>query len=169
MPVTHVRALVGHSLFAVLLCTLLIACSQGGEDELPPPPQDVTFPLVVRAEIDGRSELRMQGRSIWWHHFDFEAPGMWGDDQPTFLNGEAWWPTWPFDELANCDCSSTREELLSTPIKTDGSTISISDKIGRGEVRIVQQPTASNGFTVRIEFSDPLPNRDWTSIRITQN
>ena len=145
MTVSSAKALIVRSAVALLLCTVLGSCSQDGEDEIPPPPQDVTFPLVVRAEIDGRSELRIQGQQIWWHHFDFEAPGMWGDDQPTFLNGEEWWPMWPADELANCNCSSTRETLLSEPLKSDGSTISISNKDGRGEVRIVQQPAAGSG------------------------
>ncbi|GAB5537784.1 MAG: hypothetical protein Rubg2KO_40330 [Rubricoccaceae bacterium] len=129
----------------------------------------VTLPLVVRAEIDGRSELRLQGQSIWWHHFEFEAPGMWGDDQPTFLNGDEWWPEWPLDELAFCNCSSTKEALLAAPIATDGSTLSISNVNGRGLVRIIEQPSAGNGFTARIEFSDPLPDRAWTSVTITQN
>ena len=153
----------------VLALVLLGACSQSGEDELQPPPEDVTFPLVVRAEIDGRSELRIQGQSIWWHHFDFEAPGMWGDDQPTFLNGEEWWPMWPLDELVNCNCSSTRESLLSMPLKSDGSPISISNKTGRGEVRIVQQPTADNNYMASVEFSDPLPDRAWTTVTISQD
>lgn len=152
-----------------LVCSLLLgACSQGGEDDLPPPPMGVTLPLTVRAEIDGRSELRLQGRLIWWHHYEFEAPGMWGDDRPTFLNGAAWWPMWPLDELAFCDCSSTRESLLASPIKSDGSAINVSNVQGRGLVQIVEQPNAANDYTARIEFSDPLPDRAWTTVTITQ-
>ena len=168
MITSPVSAYFLSSYFVLLSCVILIGCSQSSEEELPPP-QDVTFPLVVRAEIDGRSELRLQGQSVWWHHFEFEAPGMWGDDQPTFLNGEEWWPIWPLDELANCNCSSTRETLLSVPLKSDGSTISISDKTGRGDVRIVEQPTAGNNYTASIEFSDPLPDRAWTTVTISQN
>ena len=149
---------------------ILSACSQNGADELPPPPpDDVTFPLTVRAEIDGRSELRIQGQQIWWHHYEWEAPGMWGDDQPTLLNGEEWWPMWPLDELLNCDCDSSKETVLSTPLKSDGSTISISNIVGRGIVQIVGQPSAANNFTASIEFNDPLPDREWVTVTITQN
>lgn len=151
------------------MCILLTSCSQDGMDEIPPPPEDVTFPLTIRAEIDGRSELRIQGQSIWWHHLEFEAPGMWGDDQPTFLNGEEWWPLWPLDELAFCNCDSTKEALLSEPLKSDGATISLSSIMGRGSVQIVQQPSAGNGFTARIEFNDPLPDREWITVTINQN
>ncbi len=169
MPSFRDRGLTAHGVLALVLCLLLGACSESGEDDPPPPPPTgVTLPLTVRAEIDGRSELRLQGQFIWWHHYEFEAPGMWGDDQPTFLNDEEWWPMWPFDELAFCNCSSTRESLLAVPIKSDGSEVSISNIQGRGLVQITEQPSAANDYTVRIEFSDPLPDRAWTSVTITQ-
>lgn len=134
-----------------------------------PFPNQVSFPLRVRAEIDGRSELRMQGSLIWWHHFEFEPPGMWGDDQPTFLNGEKWYPLWPGDESAFCDCDSSKDALLNPPLKSDGTAISIEMISGRGTVTIVQQPSAANDFTASIEFSDPLPDRDWLEVSISQN
>jgi len=111
----------------------------------------------------------MQGGLVWWHHFEFEAPGMWGDDQPTFLNGEQWWPVWPTDENAFCDCDSAKDELLSPPLKSDGSEISVQVLSARGTVTVVEQPTAANGFTARIEFSDPAPDRAWFEVIISQD
>jgi hypothetical protein len=133
-----------------------------------PLPDSVSLPLRVRAEIDGRSELRIQGGLIWWHHFEFEAPGMWGDDQPTYLNGEAWWPQWPSDENAFCNCDSRKDELLSPPLKSDGSEISIQVVRARGSVAIVEQPSAQNDFTASVELSDPAPDRDWFEVIISQ-
>ena len=46
----------------------------------------VSFPLTVKAQIDGRSQLMLSGSLIWWHHIDWEPPGLWGEEQPTFLN-----------------------------------------------------------------------------------
>ena len=94
---------------------------------------------------------------------------MWGDDQPTFLNGEMWYPTWPTDENAFCDCDSSKDALLDPPLKADGSEISLQVLSMRGSVAIVEQPTSANGFTAKIEFNDPMLNRDWFEVQISQN
>ncbi len=163
------RNMLSRSTLLLSAFMLLSSCPQDGNEALPPSPENLMFPLTVRAEIDGRSELRIQGRSIWWHHIEFEAPGMWGDDQPTFLNQQEWWPAWPMDELIHCNCDSSKEELLGTPLNADGSTISLSAVTGRGTAQIVQQPNAGNGFTASIEFNDPLPDRAWITVTISQN
>jgi len=162
-PATHPAL----PLITSTLALLLISC--GGTATIAPLPDPVSLPLQVRAEIDGRSELRMQGSDIWWHHFEFEAPGMWGDDQPTFLNGEMWYPTWPTEENAFCNCDSSKDALLSTPLKSDGSAISVSVQSARGTVAVTQQPSAANGYTAHVEFNDPAPDRDWFQITITQD
>ncbi len=132
-------------------------------------PDKQSLPLSVRAEIDGRSQLRIQGSRVSWRHFEWEAPGMWGDDQPTFLNGAEWWPFWEEDENAFCNCDSRADELLSVPLKSDGTAIQLQVVSGRGSVTIVEQPTAANQFTAAIEFNDTLPDRAWYEVRITQN
>jgi len=46
--------------------------------------------LNVRAFIDGRSRLIVQGDTVRWHHLDSAAPGRHGGaDEPTYLNGKA--------------------------------------------------------------------------------
>jgi hypothetical protein len=148
------------------LAAFVSAC--GGNPESITPPDPVSFPLHVRAEIDGRSELRMQGNDIWWHHFEFEAPGMWGDDQPTFLNGDMWYPSWPTEENAFCNCDTDKEALLETPLKSDGSTVGVTVVSARGTVTVTQQPTAGNNYTAHIEFNDPQPDRAWFEAVIDQ-
>ena len=133
-----------------------------------PLPDEVSLPLTVRAEIDGRSELLIQGNDVWWHHYDFEGPGMWGDDQPTFLNGEMWYPNWPSEENAFCDCDSDKAPLIVPTLKSDGSPITLQVLSARGTIVIVEQPSMANAFTARIEFNDPAPDRDWFEVRITQ-
>ena len=157
------------TLFVLLSAQVVVGSCGGTTDGEIALPDQVSLPLLVRAEIDGRSELRMQGSFIWWHHYEFEAPGMWGDDQPTFLNGGQWYPLWPQDENAFCDCDSSKADLLNPPLKSDGTEISIEVISARGTVTIVQQPTAANDFTASVEFSDPLPDRDWFEVSISQN
>ena len=52
--------------------------------------------LTVRALIDGRSQLVVNGNDVFWHHFDFAAPGRHeGANEPTLINSETWFPEWP--------------------------------------------------------------------------
>ena len=55
--------------------------------------------LRVRAWIDGRSRLTLQGDTAQWTQFDFAAPGRLDCDtgspiEPTYLGAAAWWPNW---------------------------------------------------------------------------
>jgi hypothetical protein len=73
--------------------------------------------FTVRAFIDGRSQLVVRGDRVYWHHLDFAAPGRWQDpdtqrayDEPTYLNGVAWYPVWPDQsdrENRDCGCDSS--------------------------------------------------------------
>ena len=66
--------------------------------------------LNIRAYIDGRSQLILQGNTVHWHHIDFVAPGRWGADEPTYLNGLGWHPIWPDvpnPENGGCGCDSS--------------------------------------------------------------
>ena len=57
-------------LVVVCLCSMgPVSCGGGGSAAMPLP-DEVSLPLQVRAEIDGRSQLLLQGNQIWWHHFE---------------------------------------------------------------------------------------------------
>jgi serine/threonine-protein kinase len=51
--------------------------------------------LTVRAYIGGASALRVLDGTVQWYQFRGELPGkQGGNDYPTYINGEAWSPTW---------------------------------------------------------------------------
>src|SRR5438309_2122593 len=52
--------------------------------------------IRVRAYIDGRSRLRLQGNTVQWLHLEWAAPGKHGGlNKPTVINGKEWFPEWP--------------------------------------------------------------------------
>lgn len=133
-------------------------------------PQPTT--LKVRAFVDGRSQLIIQGSTIHWHHFDFEAPGRWrfgGGSKPTFLNQVAWVPTWPdTPDSTNefCDCDSSSYYCIPSLAGINQSVL-LKVVEGRGSVRIVQQPDTKNNFTLIIELDDnSLDGADWYEVHL---
>lgn len=132
--------------------------------------------LRVKAFIDGRSDLIVNLFDVHWHHYDFAAPGTWGPsvpgNQPTFLNEQPWFPTWPqpgFNYFCDCDSSPLYHAFLPALI-ADGSPIFVVPISARGTVSVVQQPTLSNGHTAIIEFNDNgLTGAAWYEVSIFYN
>ncbi len=144
-------------IFSLLLFSIMVfaGCGGGGGDgDSSITFNKVSFPLTVKAHIDGRSQLMLSGSLIWWHHFDYEPPGLWEEEQPTFLNEEAWYPVWPEGNLTDCDCESSGLDALATPLRADATMISLNVVAGRGEVTIVEQPNHNNDYTAAIDFND---------------
>lgn len=127
----------------------------------------VSFPVTVAAEIDGISQLKIQGSVIWWHHIAWEAP------EEVSLNDEKCYFLWPGEEQTDCDCDSSSLNALETPLREDETIISIDVVSARGEVEIVQQPNAGNDYTAVIEFDDHVdgqfPGSDMYEIIINYN
>ncbi len=129
-------------------------CSSGTTRPDPKPREST---LRVRAYVDGRSDLLLRGSSVQWHHFDWAAPGLWGGaNEPTYLNSMPWTPVWPSPgENVHCNCDSG----LSPPVPTLPSrdqTVMLMVLRGRtpGGAVIKEQPTAANGYTLRVAFDD---------------
>ncbi|MBZ0288653.1 MAG: hypothetical protein K8I30_13630, partial [Anaerolineae bacterium] len=127
--------------------------------------------LHVRALIDGRSQLVVQGNSVYWHHFDFAAPGRHGFvNEPTFLNTQAWFPTWPdVPDAENRDCACASSTYTGVPIlPATGQTVGLTVVQARESVTIVQQPSQDNQYTLIVEFNDNLPvSSDWYEIDLS--
>lgn len=147
---------------------------------------ELQFPITIlniRAFIDGRSHLVVQGDTVYWHHLDFAAPGRHpdapGGNAPTYLNGTTWCPGWPGDppdlepcapvdnESRDCDCDST--SFAGIPVlAAQPQTVALDIIQARANVNIVQQPDADNGFTLIVEFDDIGPGGpDWYEINLT--
>ncbi|XXF81423.1 hypothetical protein P2318_17205 [Myxococcaceae bacterium GXIMD 01537] len=169
ISVVVVRAL--HILCAVVLTLTFPVPSRAH------PPAD-PFVLELEALIDGRDQLIVRGDTLQWHHFDFAAVGrILGGNAPTIVAPWAdqtqieWFPTWSEpvpDEIRFEDASSVLESL-NPPLPMDGRPVQLKKLFGRGEVRISQQPTASNGYTLIIEFDDNIyPGARYYGIRLTR-
>jgi hypothetical protein len=126
----------------------------------------------IRAFIDGRDQLIMQGDTLQWHHFDFAAVGRHsGRDEPTsittrqsdtvIMNEVAWFPEWsepPPDEIRQEEVSSIFESLNpplpATDLRVDLLSESCDHGGGTGTVTIAQYPDATNDYTLIVEFDD---------------
>jgi predicted outer membrane repeat protein len=127
--------------------------------------------LHIRAYIDGESKLIISGDTVQWHHIFADAPGRWnGAMEPTYINGNAWYPTWPDDpnsdnQGCNCDSSTLTGVYPALPAQDQNVTMKINQ--ARNLVSIVQQPNAGNGYTLIVDFDDSGPAAaDWYDIEI---
>jgi len=113
--------------------------------------------LTARAYIDGRSQLVLRRDAVYWRHLDWGAPGRQGGaNEPTYLNGVPWYPSWPDSPNAenawcNCDSSSYTGVAL---LATQPQTVTLETTWARGSVTLAQQPSASNDWTLAVEFND---------------
>lgn len=128
---------------------------------------DCVRTLRVRAYIDGQTALVMKGSSLHWHNTQGAAPGRWqGANEPTSLDGVAWMPVWPQSgENRDCNCDSQDAPKLA-PLGAHAQTVGLSLVHARGKVT-VDQPSASNGFTARVNFADSTSGADWYEIVLT--
>ncbi|KFA91477.1 hypothetical protein [Archangium violaceum] len=160
-----------HIVWAVVLTLAFSAPSHAH------PPAAEPFVLEVEALIDGREQLIIRGNQLQWHHFDFAAVGrFFGGNAPTLvvmgddLGQVEWFPTWSEpvpDEIRFEDTSSVLEQL-NPPLPMDGRPLRLQKLFGRGDVRIIQQPTEANAYTLIVEFDDnPYPGPRYYGLRLT--
>ncbi len=112
------------------------------------PPHD----LDINAYIDGVDDLVIQLNGIWWDHLAFARPGTWGGNNPTYVNGYAWWPEWP-DNLIRSVSSS---ELLGGDVEFD-PVITLTWTQNRNIMYIKQYPSAANDYTLIVHIDDDDP------------
>jgi hypothetical protein len=121
--------------------------------------------IRIEADIDGRSQLILSGKTAQWHHFDYAAPGRLDTEfyscpavsEPTIINKDEWYPVWPDDptpENRDCNCSSDLYEGVRPPVPSSDLTPVLNAIQYRWLPQIVQNPSAANGYTTIIEFDD---------------
>ncbi|HSO34200.1 MAG TPA: hypothetical protein VLT33_16810 [Labilithrix sp.] len=122
--------------------------------------------LRVRALIDGQSQLVFQGKQVKWHVVRAAAPGRWnGHNDATVLSGTPWTPVWPQNgENRDCNCDSQGSPPVPAPLRAIDQLVTIKKIEGRGGVTINEQPSAANGFTLKVDFSDPPGGAAWFEI-----
>ena len=134
---------VTRTLQLCLLCfisALVVVC--GCKDS----PKNV---IKIRAFIDDKDVIKIQGNKVWWEHEQGAFPGdPKGGNQPTFINGIAWRPQWdgtnslPFESLAPAFRPKHPEQVTFTKLS------------GRGDAVISNLPIPVNDGTLSICFND---------------
>jgi hypothetical protein len=131
--------------------------------------------LRVEAFIDGLSQLVIQGTTVHWHHLKSSAPGRWAPfssppvagNEPTRLNGVSWQPVWPDQNGSpparneSCDCDSSATQVAGLPSAPTHALVKVAQ--ARDHVTVTQPPTAANGYTTIVEFSDQSLTGDTSS------
>ena len=130
----------------------------GGSVPPASPPGSEKVTLKVRALIDGRSHLVIQGNALYWKHYDYAAPGrQTPTDQPTYVNGASWLPSWPNKpnrENRDCKgCESSRYTAIPALLQQN-QTVGLNIIKAREKMKIVQQPAPGNQYTLIVEFND---------------
>jgi hypothetical protein len=115
--------------------------------------------LSIRASIDGKSHLVINGDTIFWHHLDLAAPGRNSEAKeplPTYLNQVAWQPNWiDLPDTENRDCNCTSSSYWGIPsLAHSNQPVRVTKVQGRGDVIIYQKPNIGNQYTLIIEFDD---------------
>jgi hypothetical protein len=124
--------------------------------------------LRVRAWVDGVSDLVFTGDTVHWHQIANAAPGVLGGmNEPTFLNAAPWTPTWPSaGENRDCNCDSQPSSTVP-PLPARDQAVLFQKVTGRGSLNVTQQPSTANGYTFRVELSDPKAGADWYEFVLT--
>jgi hypothetical protein len=111
--------------------------------------------IRVEAFIDGRSQLIIRGNTVQWYHLDADAPGQWNNNYPTVINDIDWFPLWS-GNTNNCHgCYSDVFFRLCPGMSAVEQTVTLTTIQQRdGDPTIIQQPLASNNYTLIVEFND---------------
>jgi hypothetical protein len=134
-----------------------------------------TAAVAIDALIDGRSRLVIQDGAIHWEHVEFERPGMWGGEFPTYVSVSvggvvelahfAWQPVW----IDDGDISEPLD-IGHGPFGSDCDPATLTLVLGRESVEVIQQPLRLNGLTTIVEFDDNEHwGADWYTVRIEWN
>jgi hypothetical protein len=145
-----------RSCLAILILGMLLL----GGLSVPTQGSASTVTVDILAQIDGRDQMIIQGNTLQWHHFDYDLPGKWNADYPTYvstkldgttvLNNTAWYPTWsgyPYSDVFTG----------LTPTVPATTNVTLTPVQARSSLTMVQMPDAGNGYTTVIQFDDNGP------------
>ena len=109
--------------------------------------------IRVRAYIDGRSQLMLSGNTAQWRHYEWGGPG-YDDNLPTTINSAPWYPQWSGDPRDCGGCTSNVFTGVQPAISAVDQTVTLIPFDVRDSATIVQQPLASNDYTLIVELND---------------
>jgi len=115
--------------------------------------------LHFLAWIDGSDYLHIQGNNVWYVHRNFQYPGLWAANNPTYVNGDPWYPVWPddwgYDDYGQRSLDTYTN--LNPPQPSYEIEITLEVIQAREEISIVQYPSSSNGYETIVLLNDDSP------------
>jgi hypothetical protein len=110
--------------------------------------------VKFRAFVDGLDVVKISGHRLWMEHMDAQLP------VSMRVNGKSWSPAW------NDNTSAVFE--LSGALRGNPANIKLTQRLGRGTVSIVEQPSADNDKTLTIKIDDgSYGGADWYEFTIS--
>ncbi|MAS91627.1 MAG: hypothetical protein CMO55_00400 [Verrucomicrobiales bacterium] len=132
-------------------------------------PDEKNGSVTMKMQVDSMSHLFLQGNLLWYDHAEGKgAPvGQHQGDFATFINDEIeWMPVW------KGDVTSPFNAGLGIPAEEPAAKLKVSVANGRGWAEIIEQPSAENDFTAKVELRDESKlgktflGSDWMEIEI---
>ena len=123
--------------------------------------------MKIRALIDGADLVKVRGSQVWFEHITHARPGEWASgidhsgSQPTFVNDSKWHPEW--------NGRISKPFGIEKGALPDGEDVHVSVRSleARGNVKIVEQASKANDFTVTILLDDDREmGADWYEIEL---
>ena len=158
----------GITILSIWATSILVGAADAPLPSQKPSPVRTALPsnsslrrLIVKAFIDGKSVLKMQGGKLWWEHQKDSPPGKWdGRNEPTTINDQDWLPEW--------DGNKSKPLERGMPfIPSIAREVRINKIKARGKVSILEQPTANNKYTLVVLFDDTKPaGAEWYQIEL---
>jgi hypothetical protein len=115
--------------------------------------------LHIEVAIDGQTDLVITGGTVKWHHYQYVPP------TATTLDGVVWNATWPASPT-NCMCDSTNSTTITPPVPAKAQTATMVKTAGRSPVSL-GQPTAGNGYELRVKYYDNVSGSDNYDVTVT--
>jgi len=79
------------------------------------------------------------------------------DDSATvYVQGGKTW----VDDVKGKPVQNTSSNFQGVLPSSDGTTVNLASKEGRGDVEVIQQPTKDNNYTAAVRILDPEPGKD---------
>jgi len=143
------------------------------ERDLPePPPEGPTTAgprsvepsvLHLRTRIDGHDTIHIRGTELWYEHHAWDLPGRHGGrDDPTLVNGQAWYPEW--DEGEGISDRYTGWQPALPLAELESVRLIVSD--GRNPVSVDQRPAPENEHTLSVRIDDYYGGAAWYDVAI---
>ena len=150
-PVFHIKKSTLKTTALITASILLVAALAMTAIHFFAGPKIVKF----RAYVDGTDVVKLQGKSLWIEHLEWQLPNK------VTIDGKKWNPAW--------DGNTSAPYALSRAFnQRNPKNIKLSTRLGRGTVSIMEMPTPENQETLAIKVDDgPYGGADWYEFTIS--